>query len=1030
MENQLQLALSTPTTSFISLFDSQKELFRSQIDQLENIVLHQCNLTGVNPLSQEMAAGALSIKIGKRPRDLLNPKAIKYMQSLFSVKDAINKKETREITALFGVTVTQIRDFFTAQRTRVRKSLRLSREKGSIANASIEGPCAIPLSSDPSSQTEPVPLDSVAPTCTEEGPSCCTQDEVLTGIEETDKHFLDNIFTLMRKEETFSGQVKLMDWILEVQNPSVLYWFLTKGGVMILATWLSQAAVEEQTSALHLILKVLCYLPLHKAFPVHMSAILQSVNRLRFYRTPDVSNRARILLARWSKMFAKSQAMKKRNGIKSASDVQDELLLQQSISEVVGDEIWNSKVEDVEEAHTNLCGTSENSRKLDSPQPVKLLTASSDDSNKRLNTGALAPKIRERRKVQLMEQPSQRTTGRNLGRPAPATQGRPLSADDIQKAKLRAQFMKSKYGKATNDDNSRVKSQVPNGITPPQDGILHGAPKLQDRPKVDDILHGAPKLQDLPKVDSILHGAPKLQDRPKVDECEKLNSVASKGSNQLESHLDLSFDVEEPPWKRCKRMQIPWWKPPEVQLSDTWKVCAGGESKEVDIQSNRIRRERETIYRTFREIPLNPKEPWDREMDPDDTLTTEIPIEQLPDAEGAEAVALRLEDINTEAALASTSNGIPTTAAPDIELLAVLLNNPELVYALTSGQAGNLTSEQIVKMLDLIKADGMNSLNSLTDLGRNAEKNVEVSLPSPTPSSDPGTSGSVPDFTRNPFSQRSLMAVREANGVAQVSSLVHPQIESTTMLAPQQMPIAPQLAQQLALLQAAAGTIGNDHRPSPLNLSLNQTVLANSMHSQLSASESAVNRNNYSPFGTTEYNLQSVTAAAATRIQGETYGNIRSSPMPIANVQQRTISHHSPQMAVSHTQPTPQLHTQSQPGYAPEHMWGTTPGSALNRGYQENSIPNHYNAHIPGHVEPGLQQAAWRGNNYVEEVGFESWSPDNSPVRRQEHVARWNHPEPRMNMRDNCRPPNPVGYYSGYRGPDDGGNRRWGDRRR
>lgn len=88
---------------------------------------------------------------------------------------------------------------------------------------------------------------------------------------------------------------------------------------MILATWLSQAAVEEQTGVLHIILKVyihplildnwpiistfsatnccsngclcyqvLCHLPLHKAFPVHMSAILQSVNRLRFYRTPGV----------------------------------------------------------------------------------------------------------------------------------------------------------------------------------------------------------------------------------------------------------------------------------------------------------------------------------------------------------------------------------------------------------------------------------------------------------------------------------------------------------------------------------------------------------------------------------------------------------------------------------------------------------------------------------------------------------------------------------------------------------------------
>ncbi|KAK1394228.1 hypothetical protein POM88_013284 [Heracleum sosnowskyi] len=54
-----------------------------------------------------MAAGALSIKIGKRPRDLLNPKAMKYMQSFFSIKDATNKRESREISVLFGVTATQ-----------------------------------------------------------------------------------------------------------------------------------------------------------------------------------------------------------------------------------------------------------------------------------------------------------------------------------------------------------------------------------------------------------------------------------------------------------------------------------------------------------------------------------------------------------------------------------------------------------------------------------------------------------------------------------------------------------------------------------------------------------------------------------------------------------------------------------------------------------------------------------------------------------------------------------------------------------
>ncbi|KAH0739757.1 hypothetical protein KY290_038462 [Solanum tuberosum] len=1063
MENQLQLALTSPTTPFSSLFDSQKEILNSQIYQLQNIIVQQCNLTGVNPLSQEMAAGSLSIKIGKRPRDLLNPKAIKYMQSIFSVKDAINKKEMREISALFGVTVTQVRDFFTAQRTRVRKFLRLSRENPIITNISIEGPCLIPLSSDPSSQTEPVPLDSAVPTCTEEGPSYLTQDEVLTAIEERDRHFVDNILTLMCKEETFSGRVKLMDWILEVQNPSVLYWFLTKGGVMILAAWLSEAAGEEQTSVLHLILKVLCHLPLHKAFPGHMSAILQSVNSLRFYRTPDISGRASILLARWSKIFAKSQAMKKRNGVKSASDMHDELLLQQSISEVVGNEVWNSKIEDVEEARANLCGTSENSRNLDSPQPVKLLMASSDDSNKMLK-GALVTKTRERRKVQLMEQPSQRTTGRSLGRPAPATQGRPLSADDIQKAKMREQFMQSKYGKTNNDDSSWVKPQAPNGITSSPNGIFLGAPKLQDRPK--------------------------------VEECEKLNSVASKGTSQLENHLKLSFDIEEPPSKRCKKMQIPWRKPPGLQLSYAWKVCAGGESKEVDVQNRRVRRETEAIYRTVQEIPLNPKEPWDPEMEPDDTLTTELPLVQLPDAEGAETGVLPQEDRKTEAAaLASTSNGIATTAKPDLELLAILSNgiattakpdlellaillkHPGLVYDLTSGQGGNLPSEQIVKLLDSIKANERNSLSIQTNLARDVEKKVEVPLPSLTLSSDPGTSGlSMQNFVKNPFSQRSSMVVPEANDVPQhavlvhsqethqASSLVHQQMPLVPQLAQQlallqaaagaygvpqhaplvhsqeihqassfvhqQTPLAPQLAQQSALLQEAAGSYGNDHRPSPLNSSINQTVLANPMHSQLSAaSESAVNRNNYSFSGLAEYNQQSATAAA--RIQGVTYGNIQSSQMPIANIQQRTISLHAPQMSPQR----PQLQTQRQPGYAPEHMWGTIPGSAINRGYPENAIPNHYNPHVAGHVEPRLQQAAWRGNNnYAEGAGFESWSPDNRPVRRQEQVARWNYAEPQMNMRDRYRPDwsaslNP-GHYSGYRGHADGVNGRRGDRRR
>ncbi|XP_058107445.1 uncharacterized protein LOC131251019 [Magnolia sinica] len=59
----------------------------------------------------------------------------------------------------------------------------------------------------------------------------------------------------MRKEETFSGQVKLMEWVLQIHNSVVLHWFLTKGGMMILATWLSKAALEEQTTIILIIFK-------------------------------------------------------------------------------------------------------------------------------------------------------------------------------------------------------------------------------------------------------------------------------------------------------------------------------------------------------------------------------------------------------------------------------------------------------------------------------------------------------------------------------------------------------------------------------------------------------------------------------------------------------------------------------------------------------------------------------------------------------------------------------------------------------
>lgn len=171
----------------------------------------------------------------------------------------------------------------------------------------------------------------------------------------------------------------------------------------------------------------------------------------------------------------------------------------------------------------------------------------------------------------------------------------------------------------------------------------------------------------------------------------------------------------------------------EVKINDLWSVGAGESSKEVHVQKNRNRRERETFYYTNQEIPSNPKEPWDREMDHDDSLTPEIPTEQPPDNE-TETQVTHGEHVNGAATLepSTSQTGGAVSAEPDLELLAVLLKNPALVFALTSGQAGNLTSEETVKLLDMIKAGG-------ADTGKNVEEKVEVSLPSPTPSTNPGT---------------------------------------------------------------------------------------------------------------------------------------------------------------------------------------------------------------------------------------------------------------------------------------------------
>ncbi|CAL4945694.1 unnamed protein product [Urochloa decumbens] len=775
--------------SIPAMVAAQQEMLHEQADQLQRLVVSQCRLTGVNPLAQEMAAGALSIKIGKRPRDLLNPKAVKCMQSLFALKDTIGKKETQEISLLCGVTVTQVREFFMSQKSRVRKFVRLSQEKALRIETPKEHDNACSMSTeqmplDIEAQAEVVePLRTLEPLAPQSSsqpmevpqvssqpmglPQSCLhpmevfqnslqpamvqqnfaapvmpsgtmvvrptdakissdsvrkeikQEEVHPSVESEDKKFLESIFALMRKEETFSGQVKLMEWILQINNVTVLSWFVTMGGLTIMSTWLSLAANEEQTSVILVIFKVLLHLPLHKALPAHMSVVLQTINRLRFYRTQDVSSRARNLLARLSKVLVRSQALKKP---------QKDLLCKQRISEILRDESWKSEVDITEEILSLTDGANESSK----PEPRKtpmLLTASADETNKK---SAMQTKSKQKRKVLLVEHPNKKAAVKNVNsvRNTSTNNSRPLSADDIQKAKMRAMFMQEKYGKVdsskASDKPQVMETQKPSGLV--NSNVL---------PVPRDPLRSTAQPVD-PNLSTSKQSAVPQPDNPEIADGLKLNIGSQK--NVIEK-LDPN--------------RVPWRTPPAVWIDPSWSVGAGDNSKELDVQTQRNRREKETFYASQKDIPLNPKDPWDLEMDFDDSLTPEIPIDQAPDADTMETDSVGathnavapVEDkqigstSSSSVAVADGVNGVD--AEPDLELLTVLLKNPQLVFALTSNNGENVSSEQTVALLDTLKRTGLGLSDLVNTLGNGAgapkepepePESIPASLPSPTPS--------------------------------------------------------------------------------------------------------------------------------------------------------------------------------------------------------------------------------------------------------------------------------------------------------
>lgn len=188
-------------------------------------------------------------------------------------------------------------------------------------------------------------------------------------------------------------------------------------------------------------------------------------------------------------------------------------------------------------------------------------------------------------------------------------------------------------------------------------------------------------------------------------------------------------------------------------IDQEWRVVSGQNSRELHDQKIRNKREKEFVYQRHEEIPQNPKNPWENEIDYDDTLTPIIPVEQVHDtidtSQTQSSMFPSTENESQMTSVPSTGVSIPLTGGVsgpvhDPVLLDALLKNPDLVFTLTSGQCTNMTSEETVRLLDLIKATGGalttgNIAHSLAKGVPETNGHIEGSLPSPTPSSNYGT---------------------------------------------------------------------------------------------------------------------------------------------------------------------------------------------------------------------------------------------------------------------------------------------------
>ncbi|MCO5560266.1 hypothetical protein L7F22_013877 [Adiantum nelumboides] len=268
------------------------------------------------------------------------------------------------------------------------------------------------------------------------------------------------------------------------------------------------------------------------------------------------------------------------------------------------------------------------------------------NTRKRLGSfSSQGDRAKERRKVQLFEE-TRAATRRRDGEVAKFSSfdspSRPLSADDIKKAKIRAYFLNN--AKAENPSSSKLDGSMTldlstvsfeRGQKRLSGSIGHRIGRQEifsmEAAKVSDVLPGqytgATSAMDVKASSNATKADLHIQNHEPA-ESQMLTGSESSSAGFLRGLEQLESCAEENAMDMTSSLR--WTLPPRTYLDPRWKIASGEQSTEIRSETLRLSTVLEATYPSPHCIPSNPAEPAERLcLFVDDTLVPEILLEAL-----------------------------------------------------------------------------------------------------------------------------------------------------------------------------------------------------------------------------------------------------------------------------------------------------------------------------------------------------------------------------------------------------------------